>query len=425
MIEIGQTYNEYHVEALIGQGGMGKVFVVSKGGENFALKELVSTDETEIKRFKREVRLMKTIQTGLAVPVLYDDLDGPIPFYIMPLYNGSLEDLIINHHYNDEEKLDIAIKVCEAINSVHASGIMHRDIKPQNFLCKDERIYISDFGLGRVVDRDSTTLTSTTKSLGTRGYAAPELYDAGNFKNYDVRTDVYALGKTLYFIFSGDTNVTDVDEGRIPPQYVILIRKCTEHNKGYRYHSVNEIVNILKTIQETNTGVSISDLHQRIETDANLDDTTTKDIVAVLNDENIDATGKMAFLRKMSRNQRYLLVDDDNNRMIIMNLLSHIGEDAYALEFSDVEIIVGLLLHCFDKCDNLVDKQKTLQDAIQYAIGYNRFETMRMIIKLLNSFDEKSLTTFVSFFITEKENIRGLYTTIGETIPNGIRRVLS
>ena len=153
-------------------------------------------------RFQREARLAASLSNPCSTFV-YEagEIDGR--FYIaMELMPGrTLRDLI-----RDEGPLPVAraadyvLDICEGLEAAHRLGIVHRDVKPSNcFLDGDGRVKVGDFGLSKSLVAE-TDLTQTGSFLGTPLFAAPEQVRSGNV---DPRTDVYAVGATLFYILTG------------------------------------------------------------------------------------------------------------------------------------------------------------------------------------------------------------------------------
>lgn len=158
-MKIGDSINGYLIKEYIPGAGMAQVFKVEKNGQSYVLKSVQNaTDESEVKRFKREIRLMQSIKDQHVIEVIESDLSAAEPYYIMPLCECSLKAKAQNMA-DDQERLDYSIQFCEGIAAIHQAGITHRDIKPANALVDNGVVKITDLGLGRFDNRDSTTLT--------------------------------------------------------------------------------------------------------------------------------------------------------------------------------------------------------------------------------------------------------------------------
>ncbi|NOU46792.1 MAG: serine/threonine protein kinase [Bacteroidales bacterium] len=236
---------KYLILEEIGEGGMGKVYEVEQEGEHFALKVCLEKDEETIKRFKREVRLMASVKHENVIEVLSDNLDGDSPYFIMPLCKFSIDKKLDKLQANQELAINILLQVCNGINALHISGIIHRDIKPKNVLVdKANVVKVSDLGLGKFNDRDSSILTSSNVYMGTQGYIPPEFFKSGGTKNANVKSDIYQLGKTIYNVFT-NSNPTLIEKDRLPGGLLYIVRKCIADNPEDRYKSVGELENAL------------------------------------------------------------------------------------------------------------------------------------------------------------------------------------
>ena len=170
----GDNISGYTVLSLLGEGGMAQVYEVEKDGVKYALKVCKPQYEDDVPRFKREFRMLSTIHNQNVIQVFCDgEVDG-VPFYIMEMGDSSLAD-VANRDLSIDDRFKYIMQVCRGVEAIHSAGIVHRDLKPNNVIIRDGIMKVSDFGLGRFVMRDTTSLTLTGSSMGTYGYAAPEL----------------------------------------------------------------------------------------------------------------------------------------------------------------------------------------------------------------------------------------------------------
>jgi serine/threonine protein kinase len=170
---------------------MGVVFEgVADGGEPVAIKVVtteLSQDEVFVRRFQREVAAAQKISHPHVVPVLGAGEEGGLPYLVQALIaGGSLHDRLVK-----DGTLDLATTIrmlrgpAEGIDALHASGLVHRDIKPGNILLDGETAYVTDFGLAK--DSQASNLTRPGQALGCqRGdrYLRPRLHDPRMFDRH-------------------------------------------------------------------------------------------------------------------------------------------------------------------------------------------------------------------------------------------------
>jgi serine/threonine-protein kinase len=211
---VGTTLAGYHIESLIGRGGMSVVYLAEQDfpKRKVALK-LLSTDLARDpkfrERFVRESNLAASIEHPNIIPI-YGAGDSEGLLYIAMRYigGGDLKALIESEgHLPPERAMSIVGQVAGALDAAHAAGLVHRDVKPSNILLgvragpsSPDHAYLSDFGLTKRVLSDSG-ITGTGVFVGTLDYAAPEQFEG---KTLDGRTDVYSLGCVLFECLTGE-----------------------------------------------------------------------------------------------------------------------------------------------------------------------------------------------------------------------------
>jgi hypothetical protein len=204
----------YKITRLIGEGGMGAVYEAEQDQprRTVALKVIkpgLASPEL-LRRFAQESQALGRLQhPGIAQ--IYDagtaDTGyGPQPYFAMEFIRGEgLRDYAESHHLNTRQRLEIVVKVCEAVHHAHQRGLIHRDLKPGNILVDETgQPKILDFGVARVTDSDAqaTMQTDVGQLVGTLAYMSPEQVLADPLE-IDIRSDVYALGVILYELLAG------------------------------------------------------------------------------------------------------------------------------------------------------------------------------------------------------------------------------
>ena len=226
----------------IGDGGFGVVYSCSQDGDStlYALKELQAGSPPEaVDRFITEVRILSSLDHPNIVKVYGKRLNSTPQFYVMPLYKRSLDSDLATLTGNETRILPIFCAILDGVEYAHAQGVLHRDLKPLNVLMNSEcDVVVSDFGLGRIIDSDSTRKTFTGQSMGSYFYTAPEQFvDA---KKVDHRADIFSLGRILYAMYSGTTPIAP-DTSKLQPGIAFIINKCTQHDPARRFQSVTDL----------------------------------------------------------------------------------------------------------------------------------------------------------------------------------------
>lgn len=247
-MEVGEKIDNYVITEVLA-GGMSEVYRVFDGTERYVLK-IVKEDATEenTRLFRREIRILQSLKHPNIMEIVADTYNSDRPYYVMPNCGKSFVELACSQ-VSELELLDYVIPFCEAIQYAHETGVFHRDIKPQNVLLYKGVVKVSDFGLSRFVNRDTTTMTKTSTTAGTAGYMPPE-YLTGEFKNGTVESDVYMIGKTLYYVFSHGKDISNIRAEMVSVQIFSIVDKCTKDTPAQRYSSVSTIVGALKDYRD-------------------------------------------------------------------------------------------------------------------------------------------------------------------------------
>jgi len=206
-IEIGSDFAGYRIDSLLGRGGMGALYLAThlRLGRRAALKVLVpelAADLAFRERFIEESRVAASLDHPNVIPIYdADEVDG-ILFLAMRYVNGSDLKTMLDRRglLSPAAAAAIVAQAASALDAAHGAGLVHRDVKPANFLIEqpNEHVYLTDFGIAKRVG--TAGLTKTGSFLGTVDYCAPEQIEG---KDVDARTDVYALGCVLYECLTG------------------------------------------------------------------------------------------------------------------------------------------------------------------------------------------------------------------------------
>lgn len=277
---IGKQILNYRIESLIGQGGMGSVFLASNINidQKVAIKVLNPglTNNAEIrKRFEREATTLASLDHQNIVKFLnyFENEEGI--FLIMEFVKGMTLDDYINDVTGPipaEKTLDLFSQILDAFSYAHDQGIIHRDIKPSNIIItKDLKIKILDFGIARIIKESVPSVTKTGTKIGTAMYMSPEQVRG---KEVDKRSDIYSLGIVLYQMITGrapydDTTLSEFDinvkvvEEKLPrakefypfvsDKVQAIIDKAVEKSPDNRYHNCEDFkYHLTKAIKPEN-----------------------------------------------------------------------------------------------------------------------------------------------------------------------------
>jgi tRNA A-37 threonylcarbamoyl transferase component Bud32 len=216
---IGQTFGNYRVTGLLGEGGMGVVYVAEHPaiGRRAAVKVLRPglTEHVEItKRFFNEARAANAIRHPGIVEVFDSGtLPSGVAYLVMELLEGESLAARLRRvgRLPQAEARVVGAQTASAVGAAHAAGIVHRDLKPDNlFLIRDyrdpsrENVKVLDFGIAKLgidTSQSVSVKTRTGSVMGTPAYMSPE--QCRGTKEIDYRTDIYALGVILYEMLTG------------------------------------------------------------------------------------------------------------------------------------------------------------------------------------------------------------------------------
>jgi len=207
---IGQRLGQYEIISLLGKGGMAKVYRARQVNvrRDVAIKviesRLVETPEF-VRRFEREAQTIANLNHPFILKLFDFGQHDDLLYLVMELQQGGSLNARIREQgpLSGEQTARYLDQISEALDYAHERGIIHRDLKPQNVLL-DERgnAILTDFGIARIVDANTTALTGTGIAMGTPGYMAPEQWYG---KDVDSRTDEYALAIMTYEMLTGKT----------------------------------------------------------------------------------------------------------------------------------------------------------------------------------------------------------------------------
>src|SRR6266699_3070991 len=279
---VGKLIGHYRIESLIGVGGMGEVYLArdERLGRKAALKLLpdtLTTDETQLSRFKTEARSASALNHPNILTVYEIGAEGNRQFIATEFIEGmTLRASLGCGRRNLHAALEIAVQVASALAAAHEAGVVHRDIKPENIMLRpDGYAKVLDFGIAKLteqrpvpdLDEIGTTAVLQTRAglvLGTARYMSPEQTRG---QTVDARSDIWSLGVVIYEMiagippFSGETPSDCIASilttqplplsgvlPEVPLNLESIVQKALCKNRDKRYQTINDMLADLRNL---------------------------------------------------------------------------------------------------------------------------------------------------------------------------------
>ena len=235
----------YHVEQVLARGPRGVTELVTIDGVGPFVRKKIPTVLAQRGVWSalggstcpRLPRVEATYELPDCVAVVLDYVPGP-----------TLEQVVAERgRLQQNEAVNLAQQICEAVQELHRLGILHRDLTPANIIVADDGAHIIDLGIARPLT-DTANRNRDTTALGTYGFASPEQY---GFAPTDVRSDIYSLGRILGFMLTGvypdDTRYTPLlsDDLHVTPRLRAIVERATAFEPSARYQNVTQFARAL------------------------------------------------------------------------------------------------------------------------------------------------------------------------------------
>jgi serine/threonine protein kinase/tetratricopeptide (TPR) repeat protein len=272
---------KYEIVRLLGRGGMGQVYLALdvKLEREIALKTLAvefSADAEHKARFMREARMASALNHPNILTIYEIGALGDVLFIATEYVKGkTLRQLMRNNELRLNGVIDIAVQAVQGLAAAHGAGIIHRDLKLENFILREDGyLKILDFGLAKESNRGHVTESDDDKFktragiiLGTPNYMSPE---QAKGHPLDERSDIFSLGTVIYELitghlaFDGDTdmqvlfNVAFKDPEPMPPSIPLMlqevVRRAMQKTPDFRYRSMRLLLEDLLKVQHDMKG---------------------------------------------------------------------------------------------------------------------------------------------------------------------------
>ncbi len=419
VMEIGEKIDNYVVTEVLA-GGMSEAYRVVDGTERYVLK-IVKQNATpeDIKLFRREIRILKRLNHPNIIKIVSDTCESDRSYYVMPNCGKSFVELACATK-TELELFEYVIPFCEAIQYAHTQhpGVFHRDIKPQNVLLYKDVVKVSDFGLSRFVDRDTTTMTQTGTKAGTAGYMPPEFHN-GEFKEGTVAGDVYMIGKTLYYVFSHGKDVSNVRPEMVSWQIFSIVDKCTNDNPTQRYASVSTIVDELMEYRDILKAAETSPQTIK-EIKAKYKPNTSqynKEVFKTLNtigNNPVDWGNTLRYLKNQELEQ-VLMYNRDSIVPLSLYFIDCLKNASDFVQFDDIDEYARFTKVLVDINTDESIKRNLILFLLNMSIYFNRFQAMKVVASILNEQIDKDYAKYKIFVMLQQGSLVKISETLNDS----------
>ncbi len=274
----------YRIVSLLGEGGMGQVYLAedTRLGRKVALKLLhdsLTKHEDRVRRFQQEARAASALNHP-TILTIYEIGQADGRHYIATEYidGDTLRARLARQRMTPGEMLDVGIQIASALVEAHHAGIVHRDIKPENVMVRsDGLVKVLDFGLAKLTEHSAASANAATETalgvntvlgtvMGTCRYMSPE---QALGEHVDARSDIFSLGVVLYEMFAGAAPFGGETSSHVivaileheplplvrarpdvPAELERIVAKALRKNRDERYQTIKDLQLDLKSLKQ-------------------------------------------------------------------------------------------------------------------------------------------------------------------------------
>jgi len=275
---IGKFINDYEIDEVVDKGGMSTVFLgvhrrLKRKAAIKMLNPVLATNPSYVERFKNEALLLSMLNHPNII-ALYDYVENDAGYFLITEYveGQTLDNYIdeVTGPMPESKAIKLMLQILDAIGHIHSRNVIHRDIKPGNFIVTaDDNIKVLDFGIAKSIEQNSPLFTKDGSKVGTTIFMSPQQVRG---QVLDRRSDIYSLGATMFQMLTGqypyDRNQSEYDifnkivndEFPDPKDFYVgvsdkmrnIIKKATQKKPLDRFQSCDEFSLALLSGQKKN-----------------------------------------------------------------------------------------------------------------------------------------------------------------------------
>jgi serine/threonine protein kinase len=239
LIYIDEKFPSYQIIEMLSENPTSRVFLAERGDKLFVLKE----QPKEFCFLKNPAVLRGLDCPGLPKIVDFYETDESF-FWSYEYINGvTLTEAYESGLITTGAAVAVTEKLCGIVSYLHGKSLLHCDIKPDNILINGDKVFLIDFGIAHIYNKNSG---GETAIIGTEGFVTPEL----GYRKTDFRADVYAIGMVLFYLLTGSADIKELPEKVSDRPLRAIISRAANYEVGKRYKTVGKLQNALRKYEK-------------------------------------------------------------------------------------------------------------------------------------------------------------------------------